>query len=68
MSQTRRLDRKASWGFCRIIHSAEQHGINSEPEHEVGDLQDALEIAWELLTPDQRKEVTRTYFEEVHTR
>jgi hypothetical protein len=36
------------------IAAAEQHGKDSEPDHEVGDLQDMLRVAWSLMTPAQR--------------
>lgn len=34
--------------------AAEQHGQDSEPDHEVGDLQDMLRAMWAILTPAQR--------------
>ncbi|MBG6083059.1 hypothetical protein [Rubrivivax gelatinosus] len=37
-----------------FIDAAKQHGVDSEPDHEVGDLQDLLRAMWELLTPEQR--------------
>lgn len=37
-----------------LIEAAKQHGEDSEPDHEVGDLQDFLRAMWELLTPEQR--------------
>lgn len=37
-----------------LIDAAKQHGEDSEPDHEVGDLQDLLRAMWELLTPEQR--------------
>ena len=36
-----------------IIDAAERHGRISDLDHEVGDLQDALRAAWELLAPSQ---------------
>lgn len=36
------------------IHAAEEHGKDSEPDHEVGDLQDCLRDMWDLLTPTQK--------------
>lgn len=36
------------------IKAAEQHGEDSEPDHEVGDLQDFLREAWKIMTPEQR--------------
>jgi hypothetical protein len=43
----------------RIIGSAEKHGKESEPDHEVGDLQDALRAAIELMTEGQLKEMSK---------
>ena len=36
------------------IEQATQHGELSDPDHEVGDLQQYLRQAWALLTPEQR--------------
>lgn len=36
------------------IDTAKQHGEDSEPDHEVGDLQDLLRAMWELLPSAQR--------------
>lgn len=38
-----------------LIDGAQQHGEDSEPDHEVGDLQDFLRAMWGMLTPRQRK-------------
>lgn len=40
-----------------IFQSARKHGEESELEHEVGDLQDALQLAWQMLSKDQRCEL-----------
>jgi hypothetical protein len=40
-----------------IIESAKQHGLDSEPDHEVGDLQDVLREVVKFLTPDQVQEL-----------
>jgi len=40
-----------------LIGFAEKHGEDSEPDHEVGDLQDLLRAAWRLMTPEQRREM-----------
>lgn len=37
-----------------VFMAAEQHGKDSEPDHEVGDLQDALLTLWALQTPSQK--------------
>ena len=50
----------------KLLASAKAHGENSEPDHEVGDLQDALRIAWDLLDEAKRRELLRRYFLEVH--
>jgi len=39
----------------KLIKAAEQHGIDTcEPDHLVGDLQQALQEAWRLMTVPQR--------------
>jgi hypothetical protein len=38
----------------RYIAAATQHGEDSEPDHEVGDLQQYLRVAFRLMTPEQR--------------
>lgn len=38
----------------RLINAAKQHGEDSEPDHEVGDLQDYLRAAWRIMSPAQR--------------
>jgi hypothetical protein len=37
-----------------VLISAQTHGEESEPDHEVGDLQDALRLMWKHLPPQQR--------------
>ncbi|UGY15222.1 hypothetical protein HAP48_0042975 [Bradyrhizobium septentrionale] len=37
-----------------IIEAAAKHGRESEPDHEVGDLQDLLRVAWKIMEPRQR--------------
>lgn len=41
----------------RYIEAAQRHGEVSEPDHEVGDLQDMCRALWEILTPEQRAAV-----------
>ena len=48
--------------LLEIIDAAERHGRVSDPDHEVGDLQDALRGAWSVLTPAQRKSLHRAHF------
>jgi len=38
------------------IAAAAQHGEDSEPDHEVGDLQTYLRAMWDLLSEQQRNE------------
>ncbi len=40
-----------------ILNSAKAHGEQSDPEHEIGDLQHALVECWRRLTPKARAEV-----------
>ncbi len=37
-----------------LIEGARLHGENSDPDHEVGDLQDLLRECWKLMAPSQR--------------
>jgi hypothetical protein len=41
------------------IAAAQRHGENSEPDHEVGDLQQYLRIAAEIMTDEQRHAFAR---------
>ena len=50
-----------------IFDSAQLHGQNDDPDHEVGDLQDALRIAWELLDESGRSDLVRRFVDEVAT-
>lgn len=43
-----------------LIRAAENHGMESEPDHEVGDLQDLLSMTWPLLTKKQQNEIAIT--------
>lgn len=47
-------------GVELVIEAAESHGESSEPDHEVGDLQDALRAAWDLMSGGQRKALVMT--------
>ena len=40
--------------YWNILKAAEAHGRDSEPEHEVGDLQDAVIAAWGIMSVEQR--------------
>ena len=37
-----------------LLAAAEQHGLESEPDHEVGDLQDLLRACWSRLGEHDR--------------
>ena len=41
-------------GIDLILEAATSHGESSDPDHEVGDLQDALRAAWDIMCPGQR--------------
>ena len=36
------------------LNAAKEHGEDSDPDHEVGDLQDLLRVTWSILTADQK--------------
>ena len=40
-----------------LLAAAKAHGDESEPDHEVGDLQGLLTSCWNRLSPDQQREV-----------
>jgi hypothetical protein len=44
-----------------LIEAAKQHGEDSEPDHEVGDLQEFLRVAYELMTTEQQNGFMRNY-------
>ena len=41
----------------QLLGSARNHGLDSDPDHEVGDLQNAFREAIKFLTPDQVQEL-----------
>lgn len=41
----------------KLMDAARQHGEDSDPDHEVGDLQDLLVAAWELLPLSAKAEL-----------
>lgn len=45
----------------KVLEAATAHGEASEPDHEVGDLQQALRTAWELLGPVEREKFIASY-------
>ena len=40
-----------------LLDAAERHGWSSEPDHEVGDLQDLLFDCWKVMSLKQKKKV-----------
>ena len=55
---------KKNVALDRLLRSAEAHGIESEPDHEVGDLQDILRAAFGKLTDEQADAVATEFFAE----
>ena len=50
--------------LAEIVDAAKRHGRASDPEHEVGDLEDALNTAWRMLTPEQKLLLHREHFQD----
>lgn len=50
-----------------VILAAEEHGKQSEPDHEIGDLQEALRVCWRLMTTRQREEAADLLHEQTET-
>ncbi len=44
-----------------ILQAAEAHGEESEPEMQVGDLEQALRVAWELLPGAERLKMVESF-------
>jgi hypothetical protein len=44
----------------QLINAAKEHGINSDTDHEVGDLQDLLRAAWNVMPQDVRQQFLRS--------
>lgn len=50
-----KLEQATPAELARIFKAAEDHACDTcEPEHQVGDLEDALRFAWQLMNSDQR--------------
>ena len=43
-----------------LLAAATNHGNISEPDHEVGDLQDLLTEAWSIMNEPQREQLLKT--------
>jgi hypothetical protein len=50
----------------KLMAAARQHGLDSDPDQEVGDLQDVLRSCWDRLSPEARVEIFNQYKERVH--
>lgn len=48
-----------------ILGAAEEHGKNSEPDHEVGDLQQALLECFKVMTKAQSDKVYASQYENI---
>jgi len=48
----------------QILDAAKRHGEEGDPDHEVGDLQIALKLAWAALPANARAKVHAEYFED----
>lgn len=49
--------------YSEITESAQQHGQDSEPDHEVGDLQIALGLAIAMLDESQLRQLRNNWLE-----
>ena len=47
-------------GINLVLAAAKDHGMDSEPDHEVGDLQDSLRAMWGILSPLQKLQFMQT--------
>ena len=54
IEQSSRLLKDNITGIELVIDTAQKRGENSDPGHEVEDLQDALREMWQLLSPGQK--------------
>jgi len=48
-----------------LITKAQEHGEDSEPDMEVGDLQDILRRCWEIMSVGQRIKIYKIFKEEL---
>lgn len=53
--------------YNKIIEAAKVHGEESDPDHEVGDLQDTLQICMELMTDEQLRTLETNWTETRNT-
>lgn len=57
------LHAKAQKQLDTLLAAAQAHGEESDPDHEVGDLQDMLAATWELLSQNARDDVYDDFME-----
>lgn len=50
-----------------LISAARAHGRQSEPDHEVGDLQDILRACWAQMAPGDRRAVLEHFRDLIST-
>lgn len=49
---------RGSFDFANdLVEAARLHGENSDPDHEVGDLQDLFFACWRVMSPAQRTHI-----------
>ncbi len=49
-------------GFVELsLEAAERHGQDSDPDHEIGDLQQLVALLWEHLPPEGRRAVAEEW-------
>jgi len=44
-------------GYWPLLNAASNHGGESEPDHEIGDLQDVVASAWRIMSQKQRAQL-----------
>jgi len=44
----------------KLFAAADNHSEDSGEDHTVGDLQDIITAAWDILTPEQRRQLLQT--------
>lgn len=57
---------KQNTALQELLDAARRHGERSDPEHEVGDLQDLLTACWKRLAPRDRLGVVKESWELLH--
>jgi hypothetical protein len=57
MAKRIRGDVVTEGGIEALLAAAQAHGEQSEPDHEVGDLQEILRACWAAMTPRARRQI-----------